>query len=67
MGSQVSMRCSCCGGRTEGNEDFQEEDTVKLAQHMENEEEEVPTMKMPFTHKQSVLHRTVSERTLPPN
>ena len=64
---QTSTRRSCCGGKTEGNEDFQEEDSLKLAQNMANEEEEMPIVKMPFIHKQSLLHRSISERTLPPN
>ena len=59
---QTSIRRSCCGGKTE-----ETEDSVKLAQNMASEEEEVPIMKMPFIHKQSVLHRSIPERTLPPN
>ena len=63
---QTSIRCSCCGRKTEGNEDFQEEDSLKLAQHMETEEV-MPKMRTPLIHLQSVLHRSISERTLPPN
>ena len=60
MGSTSNIKCGCCSGSSEGNEEFQEEDTMKVAEHMKSEEI-IPTMKMPL------LHRTISEITLPPN
>ena len=60
MGSTLNIKCGCCSGSSEGNEDFREEDTMKVAENMKSEEV-IPTVKMPL------LHRTIAERTLPPN
>ena len=65
MGSQVSIRCSCCGGRTDGNEDMQEEDKLNMAQNMSNEEE--PIMNMPMVNHMPLLRRSVSTTTIAPS
>ena len=65
MGGQISIRCGCCSGKTEGNDNFDEEveDKITLAQQVENEK---PQIRIPnIIQQQPVLPRTWSEKTLP--
>jgi hypothetical protein len=65
MGGQIRIRCGCCSGKTEGNDNFDEEleDKITLAQQVENEK---PQIKIPnIIQQQPVLQRTWSEKTLP--
>ena len=63
MGGQISIRCGCCSGKTEGNDNFDEEveDKITLAQQVENE---TPQIKIPNIVQQPVLQRSWSETTL---
>jgi hypothetical protein len=64
MGGQISIRCGCCSGKTEGNDNFDEEveDKITLAQQVENEK---PQIRIPNIIQQPVLQRSWSETTLP--
>jgi hypothetical protein len=64
MGGQISIRCGCCSGKTEGNDNFDEEveDKITLAQQVENE---TPQIRIPNIIQQPVLQRSWSEKTLP--
>ncbi len=64
MGGQISIRCGCCSGKTEGNDNFDEEveDKITLAQQVENE---TPQIRIPNIIQQPVLQRSWSETTLP--
>ena len=64
MGGQISIRCGCCSGKTEGNDNFDEEveDKITLAQQVENE---TPQIRIPNIVQQPVLQRSWSETTLP--
>ena len=67
MGGQVSIRCGCCSGKTEGNDNFDEEveDRLTLAENIKNNDD-TPQMKTPhIIQQQSVLPRSWSETTLP--
>ena len=67
MGGQVSIRCGCCSGKTEGNDNFDEEveDKLTVAEKISNsyplDDDSQSQIRMP------VLHRSFSERTLPVN
>ena len=63
MGGQISIRCGCCSGKTEGNDNFDEEveDKITLAQQVENE---TPQIRIPNIIQQPVLQRSWSETTL---
>jgi hypothetical protein len=64
MGGQISIRCGCCSGKTEGNDNFDEEveDKITLAQQVENEK---PQIRIPnIIQQQPVLERSWSETTL---
>ena len=63
MGGQVSIRCGCCSGKTEGNDNFDEEveDKLTVAEKISNYDDSQSQIRMP------VLHRSFSERTLPVN
>ena len=57
MGGQLSIRCICC----KGNDNFEEEteDKINVGEKIDNYND--PQIRMP------VLHRSFSERTLPVN
>ena len=59
MGGQISIHCGCCSGKTEGNENFDEEveDKINVGENVKNYDD--PQIKMP------ALHRSWSETTLP--
>ena len=58
MGGQISIRCGCCSGKTEGNDNFDEEveDKITLAQEIKSPN---------IIQQQPVLQRSWSETTLP--
>ena len=64
MGGQVSIRCGCCSGKTEGNDNFDEEVEDKFTICENNDE--TPQMKTPYIIQQPVLPRSLSETTTIP-
>jgi len=68
MGGQVSIRCGCCSGKTEGNDNFDEEveDRLTLAENIKNNDD-VPHMKIPaLIQQQALFPRSFSETTTIP-
>jgi hypothetical protein len=62
MGSIITTVACCSGSIGENNVDEEVEDTLTIAEKVENNDEE-PHMKTPYIVQQSVLPRSWSETT----